>query len=462
MAAVTPVKHVVVDAGGFIRNAPVREIGEEVYTVPEVVQESCDKATRQRLQVLPYTLNFKKPSAEAILAVSDFAKKTGDYRNLSLVDISVLALTYMLEKQHEGTTHIRTAPVNKAAEYIVPNKNNADKQTKIAGFYMSKTSEEQKASKSPDEKTNEDSSTSPEESAQEHENAEKQDESESQADTAIPEVQKTEDMQADTDTAVEQSGDKMETSTADAAGDNTSNDILPENLIEEGEGSEEEEEEEEDDDDDDGGWITPSNIKEVKQQMGAGCMEAAKDPVTVACLTTDFAMQNVLIQMGLNVVSVDGLLIKRAKSYVMRCYACMKITYNTLKVFCPNCGNKTLKRVAMTRDEDGQVHYYFSSRPLNTRGLKYPLPQPKGGKHANNPRLFEDQPLPQQRLSRKAKEKVDVFDPDYIAGSSPFAVNDVTSRASKIGITGKHDFRNNAYWNKRNPNEPRKRHGKKK
>lgn len=35
-------------------------------------------------------------------------------------------------------------------------------------------------------------------------------------------------------------------------------------------------------------------------------------------------VQNVLIQMGLNVVSVDGMLIKRAKSYVLRCFACMK------------------------------------------------------------------------------------------------------------------------------------------
>ena len=37
-----------------------------------------------------------------------------------------------------------------------------------------------------------------------------------------------------------------------------------------------------------------------------------------------FSLQNVLIQMGLNVVSVDGMLIKRAKSFVLRCHACFK------------------------------------------------------------------------------------------------------------------------------------------
>ena len=55
----------------------LQEIGEEVYTVPEVVHESCDRATRQRLQVLPYTLHFKKPSAESIL----FGESAGTQAN---------------------------------------------------------------------------------------------------------------------------------------------------------------------------------------------------------------------------------------------------------------------------------------------------------------------------------------------------------------------------------------------
>ncbi|XP_076470243.1 RNA-binding protein NOB1-like isoform X2 [Babylonia areolata] len=397
----TSVEHVVVDAGGFIRNAPIREIGEEVYSLPDVVNEISDKATRQRLQVLPYKLNLKNPTAEAIVFVSDFAKKTGDYRHLSKPDISVLALTYMLEKQYSGEEHIRKEPLNKPAEYIVPSKTNAVQQ--VAGFYLDSKAQ-----------------------ATDTENSD------------TPEPSKA--------TAVETS------------------DVLPENLLEEEEDKEAEEEgmEEEMDNngDDDEGWITPSNISNVKRQMGMGSAEAEKTRVPVACLTTDFAMQNVLIQMGLNVVSVDGMLIKQARSYVLRCFACMKITYNMMKVFCPNCGNKTLKRVAMTRDGEGKVRYFFSRRPLNIRGMKYPLPQPKGGKHTNNPVLFEDQPIPQQR-PRKSKQ-TDVFDPDYVASSSPFAIHDLSSRAATIGISGKHDFRNSAYWNKRNPNEPRRRHGRKK
>jgi hypothetical protein len=56
---------------------------------------------------------------------------------------------------------------------------------------------------------------------------------------------------------------------------------------------------------DDVGWITPVNLAKVKSALGkaSGLEEAS---VSVGCVTTDFAMQNVLLQMGLNVVSVDG------------------------------------------------------------------------------------------------------------------------------------------------------------
>merc|ERR1719494_135712 len=50
----------------------------------------------------------------------------------------------------------------------------------------------------------------------------------------------------------------------------------------------------EDDDDDDEGWITPSNIKAVKRQLGMQDDALISDTdVKCGCLTTDFAMQNV-------------------------------------------------------------------------------------------------------------------------------------------------------------------------
>ena len=67
--------------------------------------------------------------------------------------------------------------------------------------------------------------------------------------------------------------------------------------------------EEEDDEDaehevdngsDDEGWITPSNFKSKKLEMlGVDSqIEEEEKEIIVACLTSDFAMQNVLKQMG--------------------------------------------------------------------------------------------------------------------------------------------------------------------
>lgn len=48
------------------------------------------------------------------------------------------------------------------------------------------------------------------------------------------------------------------------------------------------EESKEDSDDDGGGWITPSNIKQIQQELEQ--CDVPKD-VRVGCVTTDFAMQ---------------------------------------------------------------------------------------------------------------------------------------------------------------------------
>ncbi|KAM7405600.1 hypothetical protein PAMP_000035 [Pampus punctatissimus] len=217
-------------------------------------------------------------------------------------------------------------------------------------------------------------------------------------------------------------------------------------------------EEEEEEEDDGGGWITPSNIKQVK--MDTADWTAPAD-VKVGCLTTDFAMQNVLIQIGLHVLSVNGMVIKQARNYILRCHACFKTTSNMNKLFCPHCGNKTLKKLAVTVSEDGNVQMHFSKNPkvLNPRGLRHTLPLPQGGKHGNNPQLVEDQRFPQQRLSRKARQKTDVFNPDYVAGASPFCENDIYSRAANLHIR---DSKCGGGWRRANPNASHKKFVKKK
>jgi len=62
-------KALVIDSGALIKGGGGGEFersADKVYTVKEVVAEIKDSTTRQRLQVLPYQLELREPSQEAI------------------------------------------------------------------------------------------------------------------------------------------------------------------------------------------------------------------------------------------------------------------------------------------------------------------------------------------------------------------------------------------------------------
>lgn len=459
------------DSGAFLRNANVQEIAKKAYTIPEVVDEIKDKATKQRLQVLPYELLYREPSAEAIKLVTEFSKKTGDYGSLSAVDIRVMALAYQLEKEFVGTDHIKTEPDRKV-EWNA-SKRPLEKATDIAGFYVKpkKTSSSRTTSEcslNPDlteSRSNEALDSMEIEDSKTNKSNDKPRDADARdcvdrevcgTEILADNVKHNNEQDSCKNIEISESCDSTEGSKANKIEECHEGETITDDMLCEESDSEEDDDDDQDDDDEDedgGGWITPGNIRSVKEKMGGDGLEKAT--VKVGCLTTDFAIQNVLIQMGLNVVSVDGMLIKRAKSFVLRCFACFKITSNVEKTFCPHCGNKTLTKVSMTVNDDGSIKYFLSRRrPVNTRGTKFKLPMPKGGKHAANPRLVEDQPEAQNRIANKARAKMDVFDPDYVIRSSPFAINDVTSRAAQLGIRS-HKGQTH-YWERRNPNAVKK------
>ncbi|XP_013781882.1 RNA-binding protein NOB1-like [Limulus polyphemus] len=397
------VAHLVVDSGPFIKNASLHELGEKLYTLPEVLGEIKDKHTKERLHSLPVELCFREPPSELIKLVSDFAKKSGDYPTLSAVDLRVLALTYLLEKEHVGTEHLKTEPYTTMVE---SKSANIEPCNSIAGFY------------NPD-----DNELSKEESGISQENYK----------NIKNEIDST-SLEKENVVSVD---DKQEQE-------------LPEfDYVEESEDSNSDIEED--------SWITPNNLVEVKKQMGELTLE---DHVPiVACATTDFAMQNVLIQIGLKVVSVDGMLIRNAKTFILRCHACFRTTSNMDKKFCPNCGNQTLKRVEVIVNENGTKTLRINfKKPINIRGTKFSLPKPQGGKHANNPLLCADQPVPQNRPSKLGTQKTDALHPDYEANLSPFAMNDIYSRAANHGIRQQP----RVISQRRNPNQCKRNTGKKK
>ncbi|XP_055303672.1 RNA-binding protein NOB1 [Sitodiplosis mosellana] len=455
----------VVDTTAFINNVALQEHAEYLITVPEVVKEIKNKRQLKRLCVLPYDLVIDEPSPDAVKHVIAFAKKTGDYLSLSSADLKVIALTYQLECELVGKDHLRTEPVvsktiaskQKPVELIDKNP--------LAGFYVPPQKEKVEEKTRQNRELVADKVEQEEKEARENGEEEGDDsETEDQGETTNNFTDPLDKLK--TGKTVEELKEKFNKLNCGLVSESEADQILvsvkneskkdEDNfLIEESETDSEEEEEDDDEEDDESSWITPSNLEEMKSACGKDIIDDEKQ-ARVACMSTDYAVQNVLKQINLNIAALDGRIIKQMRTYILRCYACFKTTSIMTKLFCPNCGHKTLKRVAVSIDENGQQVIHINlRRPLTAKGKNQSIPKPRGGKHSSNPILFEDQPIPKQFPSRVARTKTNAMDEDYIAGFSPFVLRDVDSKSAllraKNGGNIKQWARNHAYRNtKRN------------
>ncbi|MFH4976134.1 hypothetical protein AB6A40_002843 [Gnathostoma spinigerum] len=356
------VEHLIVDSGAFIKHAQLQDLGAHIYTSSRVISELKCSKSKQHLESLPYEIILKEPMPESVKIVSEYAKKTGDYPSLSVVDLIVLALVYEMFMENGGTISTATTSGSKTQsderkENEADNENLIKDETAIAGFYIPKK---------PENTENEEETTEADKSS------------------------------ADFRTGKE---DMAETTESDN-------------------------ETEESDNEDESGWLDLSNIDSALKSVGAVAVPAGK--LKVGCITTDFAMQNVMLSMGLPLLSLDGYRIRKLKTYILRCRACYATTSVMEKRFCPRCGNDSLHRAPVTVNPDGTMEIHLNYQRLrSTRGLKFSLPAPKGGKHAIQPRLFEDQPMPQNRLARCHQDPLD---------DSPFVMHDITSRSAALGL----------------------------
>ena len=112
-----PISSMVLDAGAFITGAKLDCFGANVtyWTTPRVMAELRDARTQSALAAFPFALSTRAVSDAALGAVSRFAAQTGDLAVLSATDLEIIALTYMLEVEANGTQFIRDAPVRVCA-----------------------------------------------------------------------------------------------------------------------------------------------------------------------------------------------------------------------------------------------------------------------------------------------------------------------------------------------------------
>jgi len=472
-SAPKPIHSLVLDAAPILTNNPSVSTllgqAEELYSVPSVIDEIRDATARARLEttLLPF-LKIRRPRPASIKAVTDFARRTGDLEVLSAPDVQILALTYELEcERNGGDWRLRSVPgqkrLNGAAPGAEGEKTEGEKteEEKMEGG-LEKEVEEKERKVEEKEKEKKEVKDIPEtrtvsgtfvpgrKKSQVAQDIEKELlDAKADLDATKKDIEAARDAQKEAQAAIEASAKEVS-----AAIETMEEKIAETRDAEEGLArlsiaepaerratlasiSEPEPEAEavqvcEDDEDDEEGWITPSNIKKVQAKEDK-TVEPGKEPAVMqaACITADFAMQNVLLRMNLNLLSPSLARVRMLKSWVLRCHACFHICRDMSKQFCPRCGKPTLLRASCSTDKEGNFKVHLKKNfQYNARGDRFSIPKPVGGS-SNTKRvsgggqggwgtaliLAEDQNEYVQQMEKNRRRKTrDLMDEDYLPG----------------------------------------------
>ena len=434
-----PFHTLVVDAGPIIKNTPsvsaLLKKAHKLVTVPAVIAEIRDPATRSRVDValIPF-LEIRDPRLESVKAVRDLAKKTGDYAVLSGTDLLVAALAHDLDREHS-----RVVSASRDSS-----EQSTQSGTAVVGPSHSPQDENQESLLRNGPTSREQGGVSSHKNIEEAGSPVNAQVEEAQSHPAVPvgyanAVKAPAPPAVPTDFRPTESAQTGET-IADVR-DNFSKlslSEISEPIIAEhdrtsrGDSSNGTESDQSSEDSDEEGWITPSNLsKHITKDTAAPSTATvtASNPLGVATVTTDFALQNVLLQLRLNLLSTTLQQIRYLRTNILRCHGCFQLVRDTTKQFCPRCGQPNLTRVAASTDRSGKLQVHLRKNwQWNHRGERYSVPKPtsgtasgrnvKGGGQGawgNDLILAEDQREYVQAVSagRRKKEK-DLMDEDAL------------------------------------------------
>ncbi|KAF2153380.1 hypothetical protein K461DRAFT_139644 [Myriangium duriaei CBS 260.36] len=436
MESEKPIHTLVLDTGPIIRNHPTVSSliaqSEELITVPAIISEIRDAVTRTRVEttLVPF-LKLRSPTEASIKFVTDFARKTGDAAVLSRVDLQIAALAYELECElNGGDWRLRNAPGQKRVNGAPPKKDDASGAESAA---------------QPDAgSTGVDTGITEQTAAQTTEQITEQtaDQAVGPVAESVPE-DKPQNGEAESTRATAHADEASSAESAQIA-EALSETTLEKDALATAETTEEDSsqisaeeapETESEPESDGGEWITPTNLKR-KQARDAGSSGAAATTTTpkmqVATITTDNALQNLLLQINLNLVSGSLARISQIRTTLLRCHACFLVHKKPDLQFCQRCGKPTLTRVTCTTDASGGFKVHLKKNiQWSHRGDRYSIPKPvhgstngrihgggKGG-WGNDLVLAEDQKeyaRSEERRKREEKKGRSMLDEDYLPG----------------------------------------------
>ncbi|KIJ69972.1 hypothetical protein HYDPIDRAFT_77681 [Hydnomerulius pinastri MD-312] len=380
-------KYLVLDSGPLLSLSPLRGLAETYLTVPQVLDELKDKRAREHFEKLGLStgvrVNVQNPDPASLSQVIQFAKKTGDYAVLSHADICVLALTHSLHEQEKALLQKQ----REEASRIIETPNGGDTHGSNEGPSLTSAPNDSALSDHEPQATElQDLNNDAGAPTNALSNLSLDDPSEASHHDDEAEDQERIPLDAEVD---DEAGADQSTSENDDTPKTPSDDPLYDDPSSE--------------DDGEGEWITPQNVALHKSRAldllpsSGGDRKKGKkgtddEPVLAGCMTADFAMQNVLLQMGLTLVGTEGRRIQKVKSWVLRCHACFKICKDNSKQFCPSCGNPTLMRASVTiaspnasADAPVMEIHLKKNFQYKIRGSKYSIPAPKPGSAKTGP-----------------------------------------------------------------------------
>ena len=352
----------IVDTAYFIQ-LKTPDSTNKYYTTKLVIDEIRDEKAREFYSLNKDSFIVRNPNKQSMKIIIEFSKKSNDLFNLSIPDLSVIALSYELSKQYNLT--LNNNPLrNEPLEWIIKKKEK----------------KEEKKEEQPDEE-------------------------------GFIEVK---------------SRKKEEPEELDLWKDF---------------GTDED-------------WINESNFEtKLNKFRKVEDVLNNNDTSGIYLITDDYTIQNVCLKIGIKVLSVNGLLVRRVKNYLFKCLTCNKFNFDTTVQFCQECGYPTLMKVGFSVSDKGEGTIYDKDPDVRVRGSQFDLPKPTIGKRATIYVLCEDQ-LPKKRDYNIEKHLDKILD-NYEQYKDLLTTKKMS--------TGDGQSTKNYEWGypKKNPNVAKKYYGKK-
>ncbi|SCM02952.1 RNA-binding protein NOB1, putative [Plasmodium chabaudi chabaudi] len=368
-------KKYVLDSNSLIKFKDFLFMNYDCYITEGVIKEIKDEASRKKLTNILPLLKIARAEQNDINFIKHFSKLTGDYDSLSEVDIEVIALTYNLHRRFGDVSKLNASPMETIYKY-----DDVQYDYSNMNYKKNRNNKTDTFEKREDGEGGQAACLDEEEELEEEEEEEVNDESGEEKDVLEKEEEKEENGEVD-EVEAEVVSENEDDDAEEEEEENENKKIFGLETIKE----EVVEVDESKGDDDGGKWINVNNFDVFNMNVDKN----KKFESDIACVTTDYAMQNVLYQVGLSVITIDGYQISSIKLWGYICTSCYFFMRKNSLLFCSKCGNNSLRKVNVIVDNElKKLVVKIPNFKVNYKNTIFSIPKKKNKNKSKN--KYED------------------------------------------------------------------------